>query len=78
MCKGLLLCDEGISSQTPRDKDEKKHHGTVDDSSMGQQFQKLYTILLFLEPHSWGLMAGGQQVDKILVDLKNSLWITSL
>ena len=53
MWKWLFLCEEGASSSTPalvntflmaqREKilkDEKKHHGVVDESSSEQQFCK--------------------------------------
>ena len=50
--QAAVLHDEAVSSSTPftflkngeRKKDEKKLHGTVDESSLEQQFRKLDTI----------------------------------
>ena len=53
-------------------KDEKKHHGAVDESSLEQQFRKLDTdyfcFMKFLEPYTYsasGPLWHGRQAGRL-------------
>ena len=75
----VQVCDEGTSLSTPAlvslylygtdrkiVKDENKHHGAVDESSLEQQFHK--PAITFVTSGCYGREGGRRRSHEILVD----------